>query len=355
MKRKFSELGIVVILMMFAFALPCSAAQTVEVINDGKLLIVNVNGEKVNFDQSPYISNGRTMVPFGAIAKALGAKVNWDTASKKVTITGNKKVELIIGSIKAMVDGNEVALDSPAVIVGGRTMVPLAFVGGALGAEVSYTPKLVQTVQPTSSGSLLPNEDKIQKELTQEDIDRLNSYGVTAKVEEDIKKSSSSVETQAIWRNHKAYRPDVQRYRKCLDIFEDICNFDYRDLERSDYREEFKNTFYRISDKYYNEKSMNDYIDGIIKNKQTIKCSFLTSDNLIYAASPQFVAIRAKYIFYQSSGSKMVEEGSSLGKWYYRDIELYFVTAFLTPNSGNTTGLSYVGYSNLSAPQPYFN
>jgi len=141
MKRKYSKLGIAVALMftlMFSFILPCSAAQTVKVINDGNLS-VEVNGTRVNFDQSPYISNGRTMVPFRAIAEALGAKVNWDTVSEKVTITGDKKVELIIGSTKVLVDGNEVTLDTPAVVIGGCTMVPLRFVGEALGAKVVYT------------------------------------------------------------------------------------------------------------------------------------------------------------------------------------------------------------------------
>ncbi|MGE5391151.1 MAG: copper amine oxidase N-terminal domain-containing protein, partial [Deltaproteobacteria bacterium] len=168
MKWKSSKLGLVVILMMFVFNLPCYAAQTVQVINDGSQLTVKVNGNQVNFDQPPTILNGRTMVPFRAIAEALGAAVDWDSANNKVTISGNKKVELVIGSTRAMVDGNEAVLDTPAAIVGGRTMVPIRFVGEALGAEVTYLQPTVQTIQQTPSDSLLPDEEKIQKSLTQE-------------------------------------------------------------------------------------------------------------------------------------------------------------------------------------------
>jgi len=54
------------------------AATTVKLIVNGKELIP---------DAKPHILNGRVMVPISFIAKALGAKVNWDARTKTVSIT----------------------------------------------------------------------------------------------------------------------------------------------------------------------------------------------------------------------------------------------------------------------------
>lgn len=177
MKQKFgSMLGIAVIMMMFTFTLPCYAAQTVEVVDDGQLLTVNVNGEKISFDQPPYISNRRTMVPFRPIAEALGAKVDWDEIAMKVTIKGTKVVELTIGSTEATVDGMRVTLDAPAAITGGRTMVPLRFIGEALGAGVVYN----QTGKPASPKTILDNkvEEVVAKTIKPDMPDLDKAYAI---------------------------------------------------------------------------------------------------------------------------------------------------------------------------------
>lgn len=342
---------LVTVMMLILFATPAFAATK-----------VMLDGKQLSFDVDPVIYNGTTLVPLRAIFEAMGATVKWDpTTQTAVAVKGNTGIVLKIGSMNPTINGLTQTLQVPAKIINGSTMAPLRFVGEAFGGTVRWDSKTstanihMNTTAPDiiSSGPL-PNEDIIQKELTTEDINRLNSYGVTSKVKDNIMKYSKP-EEQEIWLNRKAYRPDPKRYRQCLDIFQQVCNFDYRNLENSDYREDFKKIHYRIGDKYYDENYNNKYIDDIIKSQQTIKCYFLTSDDLIYAASPTYVAIRTKYIFYQSTGTKMVEEGSTLGMWYWRDIELYFVTPGLTCYSGNTTGLKYVGFSNLSDPKPYFN
>jgi len=342
--------GILALIMVFV--LPCAVLAAPTVTLDGKQL---------SFSTPPVIDNGTTLVPLRAIFEAMGATVKWDpTTQTAIAVKDNTGVVLKIGSMNSTINGLTQTLQAPAKIINGNTMAPLRFVGEAFGAAVRWDSKnsianiYMNTTAPDMilSGPL-PNEDKIQTELTAEDINRLNSYGVTDKVKDSIMKNSKP-EEQEIWLNRKAYRPDPKRYRQCLDIFQQVSNFGYRNLENSDFREDYKKTRYRIGDKYYDEKYFNTYIDDIIKYQQTIKCYFLTSDALIYAASPSYVAIRTKYIFYQSTGTQMVEEGSALGMWYWRDIELYFVTPGLTCYSGNTTGLKYTGFSNLSDPKPYF-
>lgn len=341
---------ILVTVIMLLFASPASAAT--RVILDGKQL---------TFDVDPVVNNGATLVPLRAIFEAMGATVKWEPDNQRaIAIKGDTGVVLKIGSMDATINGLTQTLQVPAKNINGSTMAPLRFVGEAFGAKVRWDAKTstaniyMNTTPPDIVlSNQLPDEDKIQKELTSADITRLNSYGLTAKVIDNINKYAKP-EAKEIWLDRKAARPDPKRYRDCLDIFQQVCNFDYRNLENTDYREDFKKTRYRIGDKYYLEKGYNQYIDDIIKNQQTIKCYFLTSDDLIYLASPTYFAVRAKYIFYQSTGTKMVEEGSTLGKWYWRDIELYFVTPGLTCYSGNTTGIGYAGFTNLSAPQLYF-
>lgn len=118
-------ISVSVCVFLFAFASTCSAAQTVQVINDGQSISIKVNGNQISLDRPPYISNGRTMVPLRVVAENLGCEVSWDAAAREITITGDKTVKLVIGSSTAVIDGTEVSLDAPATIVTGWTMVPL--------------------------------------------------------------------------------------------------------------------------------------------------------------------------------------------------------------------------------------
>ncbi|HOQ38017.1 MAG TPA: copper amine oxidase N-terminal domain-containing protein [Acetivibrio sp.] len=104
---------------------------------------VLVNGVNISFDQSPYIdSNSRTMVPIRFISEALSSDVKWDDKQKKVIITkGDKKIILTIGQNTAEVNEEKVKLDTTPVIKGGRTFVPLRFVGEAFDATVTWDDK----------------------------------------------------------------------------------------------------------------------------------------------------------------------------------------------------------------------
>jgi iron complex transport system substrate-binding protein len=100
---------------------------------------ITVNGAPLQTDAAPYIQDGRVLVPFRALFEALGASVNWDEATRTVTgATNGTEVRLAIGSSTAYVNNNPEALDVPAAISGGRTFVPLRFVGEALGATVQW-------------------------------------------------------------------------------------------------------------------------------------------------------------------------------------------------------------------------
>ncbi|MDD2235511.1 MAG: stalk domain-containing protein [Desulfitobacteriaceae bacterium] len=104
-----------------------------------KPLLLYLEDIPLIFDVNPVIENGRTLVPMRGIFQALGATVDWDGSLQKVTAgSGGRKVELQIGSNLACVNGGEVVLDVPAAIRVDRTMIPLRFVGEALGCRVDW-------------------------------------------------------------------------------------------------------------------------------------------------------------------------------------------------------------------------
>ncbi|KUK40835.1 MAG: Copper amine oxidase-like domain-containing protein [Clostridia bacterium 62_21] len=100
---------------------------------------VFIKGKKVVFDVPPQVKNGRTLVPLRKFAESLGCTVDWDPVRKQVVVMqGAKKVVLGIGEKIATVNGRKVALDVPAQILNGRTLVPLRFVAESLDAQVDY-------------------------------------------------------------------------------------------------------------------------------------------------------------------------------------------------------------------------
>ena len=94
--------------------------------------IVNVDNEAVIYDAAPVIRNNRTLVPIRIITEALGGKVDWNGATKEVTLSINdKEIKMTIG--KAL-EKYGVA----PVIIDGRTFVPVRFVADELGANVAW-------------------------------------------------------------------------------------------------------------------------------------------------------------------------------------------------------------------------
>ena len=108
------------------------------------VLVVNdktavVDGNAVTNDVAPIIVNGRTYTPARFVAESLGAKVDWNEATRTVTITkGDTSIVLIVDTTTAYVNGKAVKMDASAFIADGRTFTPSRFVAEQLGANVEW-------------------------------------------------------------------------------------------------------------------------------------------------------------------------------------------------------------------------
>jgi len=101
-----------------------------------------VNGDVIKMDVSPLIIKGSTMVPLRSLGDFIGAKVDYEPKTQKITFTlYGKVIELFIGRKTARVNGEPVELSVPPTIISGRTLVPLRFVSEKLGAKVDYEVK----------------------------------------------------------------------------------------------------------------------------------------------------------------------------------------------------------------------
>lgn len=100
---------------------------------------VMINGQELFTDVPGVIYSQRTLVPFRAILEALDAEVFWDAQNKSVIAhKGKTDITLKINNNIAWVNTQAVGLDVPAIIVNGRTMVPVRFIAESLGETVTW-------------------------------------------------------------------------------------------------------------------------------------------------------------------------------------------------------------------------
>ena len=81
------------------------------------------------------------MVPLRFIVEALGYQVDWNGEEKSVFVRTNdinNDIYFKVDSKKINVGEKSITVDTPAIIKGDRTFVPIRFVAEILGMEVSY-------------------------------------------------------------------------------------------------------------------------------------------------------------------------------------------------------------------------
>ena len=122
---------ILLFLFLMIFSLPCVYSQ--ERIN------ILYDGSPLQSEQEPLIKNGRTLVPVRTVCEALGLGVSWDEANNAIKISDEfNLVIIVIGYNYISVNDNMVAIDAPAEIVNGYTLIPIRAVIEPFGASLSW-------------------------------------------------------------------------------------------------------------------------------------------------------------------------------------------------------------------------
>lgn len=106
-----------------------------------------VKGVELNTPNKPILKNGQNFLALKDILNAVGASGKWDNKTSSATIVyGGRTVVITIGSKFIKVNGENVAIDTPAFLqkVGkeDKTYLPLAALATGLGFDVNYSSKL---------------------------------------------------------------------------------------------------------------------------------------------------------------------------------------------------------------------
>jgi murein tripeptide amidase MpaA len=106
-------------------------------------ITVHVNGKLFDYDENAFAKDGRTFVPLRGIFEELEATVNYNASTGVIKATRwDRTVTFKLGSTTATVVSasgtSTVTFDAAPQIVDNRTMVPLRFIGNALGAETKW-------------------------------------------------------------------------------------------------------------------------------------------------------------------------------------------------------------------------
>ncbi len=106
---------------------------------------VNVNGSFMAFTEEtdyPYIDmHSRVLIPLRGVLENAGATVDWDNKAKTATITkGDVKVRVPVGEKRILVNNEEKAIDTAAVIANGKISLPGRAVLEAIGFAVDWEP-----------------------------------------------------------------------------------------------------------------------------------------------------------------------------------------------------------------------
>lgn len=110
-------------------------------------MTIVVKGVELNTPNKPILKNGQNFLALKDILNAVGASGKWDNKTSSATIEyGGRTVVITIGSKFIQVNGQNVAIDTPAFLqkVGkeDKTYLPLAALATGLGFDVNYSGKL---------------------------------------------------------------------------------------------------------------------------------------------------------------------------------------------------------------------
>jgi len=158
-------------------------------------LNLNVNGEAAGmFDI--YGENGVTMIPVDAYLRIAGADLGW-VSDKNFNINENgASLALVVGQKEASLNGNTVTMPAGPVSVSDQVYVPLRFVAGAFGFDVTWDEKqrLILMERSETRDGLTPLEVVVKSGAATQDI---NNYSMDGNMNVVINMEADGVKVTA--------------------------------------------------------------------------------------------------------------------------------------------------------------
>lgn len=105
--------------------------------------IARIDGQAVSMEQAPFVEYGRTYVPLRIVSEQFGAQVNWNQDTRSISLVkGDTRIYMTIDSYKAVINDRTIDLDAPPLLRNGRTFVPVRFVSEWLGGKVEWNERI---------------------------------------------------------------------------------------------------------------------------------------------------------------------------------------------------------------------
>lgn len=127
---KIIKVSLLVLLCLGPGLAKAEQSDTIQVILDEK---------RIEFSEAPTLINNVTMVQFRPLFEQLNMQVTWDEQLRRIEASGKeKKIVLQLNSSSAKVDETTTSLESAPVLINGSAFVPLRFIGESLNAKVEW-------------------------------------------------------------------------------------------------------------------------------------------------------------------------------------------------------------------------
>jgi len=167
-----AKLFFVILLLEMAFLQVPAAA------NDPIRVFVNGN-ELIFTDSQPQRdSNGSTLVPARAFAGAMGCELDWDGETGAVTLKrGAITAEMVVGNNEYSVLGVYKPMNTAAIVLNGRALVPVRFAAEAFGAVVIWDDE-TKAVIITDKGNDIYRLGNFVWDIEESDVLENNSDGL---------------------------------------------------------------------------------------------------------------------------------------------------------------------------------
>lgn len=117
-----------------------AAVNTVVLTIGSSAMLVNGESKAIDEQgTAPVIIDGRTLLPVRAVVEEFGGTVGWEAETQTVTLVkGEDTVKLVIGEKTAYLNDEASELDTAPAIINGRTMLPIRFVAESFGLVVNW-------------------------------------------------------------------------------------------------------------------------------------------------------------------------------------------------------------------------